>query len=126
VQRAAARLVTGGYRTTSLAALEVESGHPPLKLRLRRLQHRFLLRLHSSSPSSPLHCRFQLAKVVPSRPHPSLFHLATHAFQTLLPPSTLVESILPSPLPPWGPPPRVVVEIAASKEEGSCDAPEVS
>jgi hypothetical protein len=39
VQRAAACLITGGYRTTSLAALKVEANLLPHPLRLRAFQH---------------------------------------------------------------------------------------
>ncbi|GAA5913703.1 hypothetical protein JCM6882_002321 [Rhodosporidiobolus microsporus] len=62
VQRAAARLITGGYRTSSLAALEVESNLPPLDLVLRRHLHRFALRLHSSAPSHPCRAPYILAR----------------------------------------------------------------
>ncbi|GAA5920330.1 hypothetical protein JCM6882_001094, partial [Rhodosporidiobolus microsporus] len=57
VQREAARVVTGGFRTTSLAALEVEANLLPLPLRLDHHLFRLALRLHSSTPSHPLHER---------------------------------------------------------------------
>ncbi|GAA5847051.1 hypothetical protein JCM11251_007760, partial [Rhodosporidiobolus azoricus] len=62
VQRAAARLITGGYRTISLDTLEVEANIPPLNLVLRRHLHHFALQLHSSSPSHPCHTPFQRAR----------------------------------------------------------------
>ncbi|EMS22840.1 reverse transcriptase [Rhodotorula toruloides NP11] len=58
VQKAAARLVTGGYRTTSLAALEVEANLLPLNLRLTHQVLRLALRLASSPSDSALHARF--------------------------------------------------------------------
>ncbi|GAA6043834.1 hypothetical protein NBRC10512_000592, partial [Rhodotorula toruloides] len=67
VQKAAACIVTGGYRTTSLAALEVEANLLPLDLRLSHQVFRFALRLASIqySPvapwSSPPHCQLVVA-----------------------------------------------------------------
>lgn len=75
IQRAAAHLITGGYWTRLLDALEVEANLVPLKLRLRRAQSRFLLWLHACTSALPLHHRFQLARASRTRFHPSPLHL---------------------------------------------------
>ncbi|GAA5920087.1 hypothetical protein JCM6882_001031 [Rhodosporidiobolus microsporus] len=118
VQREAARVVTGGFRTTSLAALEVESNLLPLPLRLDHHLFRLALRLHSSTPSHPLHERFVLARPTPAHPHQSAINRAIHSFPTLLPPSTTVEPLHPDPIAPWARPPPVAIEMAESKEAG--------
>ncbi|GAA5920547.1 hypothetical protein JCM6882_004138, partial [Rhodosporidiobolus microsporus] len=118
VQREAARVVTGGFRTTSLAALEVESNLLPLPLQLDHHLFRLALRLHSSTPSHPLHERFRLARPAPAHPHQSAINCAVHSFPALLPPSTSVEPIHPDPVAPWARPPPVAIAMAESKEAG--------
>ncbi|GAA6058305.1 hypothetical protein NBRC10513_006940 [Rhodotorula toruloides] len=116
VQKAAARTVTGGYRTTSLAALEVEANLLPLDL---HLTHRVLclaLRLASSPSDSSLHARFRLARPALPAKHPSPIHLALHSFPALLQPRTRVEPVLYSPLAPWSIPPRCWLVVSVSKE----------
>ncbi|GAA5892886.1 hypothetical protein JCM6882_006886, partial [Rhodosporidiobolus microsporus] len=118
VQREAARVVTGGFRTTSLVALEVEANLLPLPLHLDHHLFRLALRLHSSTPSHPLHKRFILARLAPAHPHQSAINRAMHSFPALLPPSTVVEPIYPDPVAPWARPPPVAIEMAESKEAG--------
>ncbi|GAA6025381.1 hypothetical protein JCM10207_001368, partial [Rhodosporidiobolus poonsookiae] len=118
VQRSCCLAVTGAYRTTSLAALQVEANLPPLDLVLRRRCFALALRALSATPTHPLHARARLARIVRGkRTHPSPLHLAIHAFPTLLPPSLAVEPLVPHPVAPWSPPPHVSVVVAPSKEE---------
>ncbi|CDR48850.1 RHTO0S21e00144g1_1 [Rhodotorula toruloides] len=116
VQEAAARFVTGGYRTTSLAALEVEANLLPLDLRLTHQVLRLALRLASSPSDSALHARFRLARPAMPAKHPSPIHLALHSFPALLQPRTRVEPIAYSPLAPWASPPRCRLVVDVSKE----------
>ncbi|GAA6043227.1 hypothetical protein NBRC10512_007452 [Rhodotorula toruloides] len=115
-QKAAARVVTGGYRTTSLAALEVEANLLPLDLRLTHQVFCLALRLASSPSDSALHGRFCLARPALPAKHPSPIHLALHSFPALLQPRTRVESISYSPLAPWSSPPRCRLVVDVSKE----------
>ncbi|GAA6016977.1 hypothetical protein JCM10207_007870, partial [Rhodosporidiobolus poonsookiae] len=118
VQRSCCIAVTGAYRTTSLAALQVEANLPPLDLVLRRRCFALALRALSATPTHPLHARARLARVVRGkRTHPSPLHLALHAFPALLPPTRVVEPLVPHPLAPWALSPRASVVIAPSKEE---------
>ncbi|GAA6019785.1 hypothetical protein JCM10207_003693, partial [Rhodosporidiobolus poonsookiae] len=118
VQRSCCLAVTGAYRTTSLAALQVEANLPPLDLVLRRRCFALALRALFATPTHPLHARAHLARVVRGkRTYPSPLHLALHAFPALLPPSRAVEPLVPHPLAPWAPQPRVSVVVAPSKEE---------
>ncbi|KAJ8294782.1 Retrovirus-related Pol polyprotein from type-1 retrotransposable element R1 4 [Rhodotorula toruloides] len=116
VQKAAARTVTGGYRTTSLAALEVEANLLPLDLRLTHQVFRLALRLASSPSDSALHARFRIARPAVPAKHPSPIHLALHSFPDLLQPHTRVEHIVYSPLAPWSNPPRCRLVVDVSKE----------
>ncbi|GAA5919607.1 hypothetical protein JCM6882_006580 [Rhodosporidiobolus microsporus] len=118
VQREAARVVTGGFRTTSLTVLEVEANLLPLPLRLNHHLFRLALHLHSSTPSHPLHERFILAHLAPAHSHQSAINCAMHSFPALLPPSTIIEPIHPDPVAPWARPPPVAIEMAESKEAG--------
>ncbi|GAA5920563.1 hypothetical protein JCM6882_001974 [Rhodosporidiobolus microsporus] len=97
---------------------QVEANLPPLDLVLRRHLHRFALRLHASTAFHPCCDPFTLARTTrPSRHHPSAFHHALHSFPDTLPPSTLVEPLIPHALPPWDTPPSFAVLIPLSKEE---------
>ncbi|GAA5993612.1 hypothetical protein JCM11641_005311 [Rhodosporidiobolus odoratus] len=118
VQRSAARLICGGYRTTSLQALEVESNLIPLPLRFKRSLFRLALRAHASLHPNPLHLRFRLARIVTPRTHPSPLHVALHSFPAILPPSSTVEPIHPSPIAPWQQSPPTTLIIPDTKEAG--------
>ncbi|GAA6025607.1 hypothetical protein JCM10207_001484 [Rhodosporidiobolus poonsookiae] len=118
VQRSCCLAVTGAYRTTSLAALQVKANLPPLDLVLRRRCFALALRALSATPTHPLHARARLARVVRGkRTYPSPLHLALHAFPALLPPSLAVEPLVPHPVAPWSPPPRVSFVVVPTKEE---------
>ncbi|GAA6025605.1 hypothetical protein JCM10207_001483, partial [Rhodosporidiobolus poonsookiae] len=116
VQRESARLVSGCYRTTSLDAMEIESGLPPLEARLALAQARLALRTLSAAPPHPLATPTRLAQATPYPVHPSALHAALDS--PLLPPFPRpLETIEPDPTPPWAPAPRVRVDVAASKAE---------
>ncbi|GAA6024253.1 hypothetical protein JCM10207_006974 [Rhodosporidiobolus poonsookiae] len=116
VQRELARLVSGCYRTASLAAMEMEAGLPPLELRLALAQARLALRALSAAPSHPLAAPTRLAQATPHPVHPSALHAALAS--PLLPPLPRpLEAVLPDPLPPWTPARPVRVDVAESKAE---------
>ncbi|GAA6044975.1 hypothetical protein JCM8097_003760, partial [Rhodosporidiobolus ruineniae] len=100
VQREAARLVSGCVRTTSLEAMEVEAGLPPLELALAAAAAKLALRALSCAPTHPLHRPARLALAAPKpRSHPSALH---HALASpLLPSVTDLEHIHPDPVAPW-------------------------
>ncbi|GAA6025253.1 hypothetical protein JCM10207_006241 [Rhodosporidiobolus poonsookiae] len=117
VQRRALLAITSAYRTTSLAALQVEANSPPLDLVARRRTFRLALRALSATPTHPLYAPRRLAQARRPKAHPSPIHRALAAFPSILSPSLTVEPIIPLPLPPWEPEPAAHVVIAASKEE---------
>ncbi|GAA5993464.1 hypothetical protein JCM11641_000855, partial [Rhodosporidiobolus odoratus] len=117
VQRAAARLICGGYRTSSLQALKVEANLIPLDLRFRRSLFRLALRAHSAVTPNPLHSRSKIARIETHLKYPSPLHTALQAFPSILPPPSMVEPLLPSPVAPWEAPPAVKLSIAPRREE---------
>ncbi|GAA6025715.1 hypothetical protein JCM10207_008980 [Rhodosporidiobolus poonsookiae] len=119
VQRRAMLAITSAYRTTSLAALQVEANSPPLDLVAQRRTFRLALRALSSTPTHLLYTPRRLAQARRPRSHPSPVQRALAAFPSILPPSVRVEPLIPLPLPPWEPEPVVTVVIAESKEEAA-------
>ncbi|GAA6025710.1 hypothetical protein JCM10207_008978, partial [Rhodosporidiobolus poonsookiae] len=119
VQRRALLAITSAYRTTSLAALQVEANSPPLDLVARRRTFRLALRALSATPTHPLYAPRRLAQTRRPKTHPSPLHRALAAFPSLLTRSLLVEPIVPLHLPPWEPEPGARIVIADSKEEAA-------
>ncbi|GAA6026135.1 hypothetical protein JCM10207_001437, partial [Rhodosporidiobolus poonsookiae] len=111
--------VSSAYRTTSLAARQVEANSPPLDLVARRRVFRLALRALSATPTHPLYEPRRLAQARRPRAHPSPLHRALSAFPSILTPSLPVESIVPLPLPPWEPAPVANVVVAALKDEAA-------
>jgi ribonuclease HI len=116
VQKAAAKIVSGGFRNASLTALQREALLMPVALRLEQKAHREAVRLASLPSYHPLYPRVQAArlKAPPKHNKSPLHHLFALPY---FPPSTQVETIEPNPSPPWE---HVAIEysIAANREEG--------
>ncbi|GAA5991868.1 hypothetical protein JCM11641_003654 [Rhodosporidiobolus odoratus] len=118
VQKEMARVISGGFRSTSREALDVEAGLPPIHHQLALAQLRLALRAKAASPAHPLHRPAHLAIAALSREmpnYPSPFHFALSS--PLLPAQVALETILPDPIAPWETDPCAMIEVAASKEE---------
>ncbi|GAA5993993.1 hypothetical protein JCM11641_005125, partial [Rhodosporidiobolus odoratus] len=96
---------------------EVEANLIPLNLRFRRSLFRLAFRAHSAVAPNPLHSRSKIARIETHRKYPSPLHTALHAFPSILPPTSMVEPLLPLPVAPWEAPPAVKLSIAPSREE---------
>lgn len=100
VQKVALKMVSGGFKTAALSALEVEANMLPVRLRLQLRTLKVALHTISQPPSHPLYSQAIKARsALPSR-HPSPLHLLLDP-TPLLPPSLSVETIHPFPIPPW-------------------------
>ena len=94
VQRLAAKIITGAFRTTPISVLEYHAGLPPIRLYLNFNVHRCALRLATLPPGHPLckpvaHC----SRIYPAK-HRTPLHELFHAFPHI----EQVETIDPTPL----------------------------
>lgn len=87
----------------------------PLDLRLTSRLFALALRLHSSTPTSPLNARFRLVRPCLPATHASPLHLALHRLP-VLPPTRRVEKIDYAPVAPWEKAPYARIVVADSKE----------
>ena len=82
VQRLAASLVSGGFRTTATAALEYHANLPPMILALNHAVHNAATRLATLPTSHPLHAPWNSSKRTPQR-HITTIHRLRDAFPYL-------------------------------------------
>ncbi|GAA5993688.1 hypothetical protein JCM11641_003029 [Rhodosporidiobolus odoratus] len=109
---------SGGFRSTSREALEVEAGLPPILHQLALAQLRLGLRAASAAPSHPLHLPARLASNIISHSMlklPSPLHLALGSPFLSLPQDAVLETIVAEPIPPWEVSPAAVITVAESK-----------
>ena len=94
VQRLAAKIITGAFRTTPTTVLEYHAGLPPIRLYLNFAVHRSTLRLATLPPGHPL-CKpvTRCSRLYPQR-HRSPLHELFHAFPHI----EQVETIDPTPM----------------------------
>ena len=119
VQRAAAAKISGAWRISGLAAMEVESDLLPMELRLRQRSFDFALRLSSAGPDHPLVKQIARASKRVTLRHASHLALLLHAYPSLQ--GVEVEKIASCPLPPWLQHDRPQIRRALSREQGLAD-----
>ncbi len=107
VQRLAARVISGAFKTTATAALDYHAGLPPIDLRLNQTAFNATVRLASLPPSHPLH------KIVKrcARTCPRFHHSPIHELFKAFPQVRDVETVDPGLVnPTWESPFEVVIE----------------
>jgi len=120
VMKKAAKLVSGGYRTASRAALEVEADLMPVELQLQKLSFAFAARCRALPPSHPLSRRAtdaiaSIRRGNDARPHCGHLERLLRQFPSLHP---TIETIFPVPAAPWSRGEMATVQVAKSREEG--------
>lgn len=115
VQRVAAAKITGGWKSSGLAALEVAADLLPIELRLQRRSFDFAMRLCSADEDHPIFAQIKRARRRVTKRHPSQLARLLHAFPLLR--DEQVERIRTLPLAPWEMHDRPTVLKAASRED---------
>ncbi len=119
VQRLAARIITGGFRTTATDVLDFHAGLPPIDLHLNRIALNAATRLATLPDHHPLHPHVKRCSSTYPRFHRSPIHELTHSF----PETRQVETIDPTPKDPsWTP--KVTTRIAPTREAAIKEAEE--
>lgn len=118
VQRLAARVISGAFKTTASTALDYHAGLPPIDLRLNQSAFNSTVRLASLPPSHPLH------KIVKScaRHCPRFHHSPIHELFLAFPDICNVETVDPGLVnPTWENPFEVVIEPDKDKAAALAD-----
>lgn len=117
IQRMAAIMITGGFRTTPTDTLNYLAGLPPIHLQLNHSAFKAAVRLSTLPQHHPLHKVVQRCMKSYPRFHRSPIHELFHSFPQL----RNMETIDHTPLHPWRSP-NVTVSIAPSRAQAIKDA----
>ncbi|KAJ3476748.1 hypothetical protein NLI96_g10952 [Meripilus lineatus] len=117
VQRLAARVITGGFRTTATDVLDYHAGLPPIDIHLNQVVFNAAVRMATLPKHHPLHKAVKRC----SNRYPHFHRSPIHELFQAFPEVRELETIDATPLDPTQPS-DIITVIASSKEEAIEDA----